>query len=470
MRQRRLDRPVRCRAPHTTLPAHAGRNGHGACPGGVTLIEALVSLVVMSLGILALMGLQTNLRYNADVARQRAEASRIASQELEKAREFLSISGNDSWDSLATRTVTDYRLPGDHQNTTYTLVRTVTAAANGTDRKLINVQVSWLDRTATPAAEEEDATPNQRVQLQALVAGVDPLLSGQLAVSQVSPPSSQRNARNAAIPATAKDLGDGRSAFKPFNQGTNVWVFNNSNGTVSALCSNVTADQAAIDSTVLTNCQSISGRLVSGTVHFTNADSPATSQAAAPAGPGFRLLSSTQPLTVDSTTAVNFATSHPQPVCVSDTLLTHQQATDLVLGAGISYKPVKYFCLVVLADGNAGWGGRFDVVPGRYTGDTADDWATSGTGSNVYKVCRYTRHAETNPDFVANIDHPRTYCRTRFVANSTGCTSKVTQSLTEQNYLLVKSTASCPADTRGIDVSTGVLATYNTRQHQPAPE
>jgi Tfp pilus assembly protein PilV len=468
VRHVQLGGPLRLRDPHAIKLAYVSRNCGSTCPGGVTLIEALVSLVVMSLGILALMGLQTNLRYNADVARQRAEASRIASQELEKAREFLSIEGNNnSWDSLTTRTVTDYRLPGDHQNTTYTLVRTVSAAADGSDRKLINVKVSWLDRTAAAATETEESTPNQRVELQALVAGVDPLLGGQLAVRQVSPPSSQRNARHAAIPVTAKDLGDGRSAFKPFNQGTNVWVFNNSNATVSALCSNVTVDQSAIESTVLSNCQSISGRLVSGSVHFTNAETPSTSHAAAPAGPGFRLLSATQPLTVDSTTAINFATNHQQPICVSDTLVTHQEATELAITQNTSYKPVKYFCLVVLADGSAGWGGRFELAPGRYTGDTVDDWSTSGSGNNVYKVCRY---AASNPDYVANVDHPQTYCRTSYVANSTSCTSKVTQSLTEQNYLLVKSTATCPADTRSIDVSTGVLATYNTRQHQPAPE
>ncbi|MEY4428153.1 MAG: hypothetical protein RLZZ182_842 [Pseudomonadota bacterium] len=425
---------------------------------GVTLIEALICLVVMSLGILALMGLQTNLRYNADVARQRAEASRIASQELEKARAFASISGTNSWDAISTRTVSSYELPDNRQNTTYTLVRTVTTPSDGTPRKVITVTVSWADRTAAAPTAGQAQAQNQSIQLQALVAGIDPALSGQLAVSQISPPSSQRSGRHTAIPSEAKDLGDGRSAFKPFNQGTSVWVFNNTTGTVSSLCSGITTDQAAITTSTVENCQSISGRLVSGSVHFTNVAEPGLSEASDPGqlSRGVRILSADSPLRIASDSGINVSGN---PQCVSNSP-TSRAGVPVAVRLNDAYLPVQYFCLVVLTDGSSGWGGKLDLVPGNYTGETAEDWTNSGTGSNAYKVCRYTRYTATNPDFVANIDHPLTYCRTSYAANSTSCTNKVTQSLTEQNYLLVKASSTCP---------TGD-SIYNTRQHQPAPQ
>ena len=43
---------------------------------GISLVEALVAMLVMSFGMLAIVGLQATLRLNADVAKQRAEAVR----------------------------------------------------------------------------------------------------------------------------------------------------------------------------------------------------------------------------------------------------------------------------------------------------------------------------------------------------------------------------------------------------------
>ena len=62
---------------------------HGA--RGVSLIEALVALGVMAFGMMALLGLQSTLRGNADVARQRAEAVRIAQESIEDWRAFGAI-------------------------------------------------------------------------------------------------------------------------------------------------------------------------------------------------------------------------------------------------------------------------------------------------------------------------------------------------------------------------------------------
>ncbi len=55
---------------------------------GVSLIEALVALVVMTFGTLAVLGVQSTLRMNGDTARQRAEAVRIAQETIERRRSF----------------------------------------------------------------------------------------------------------------------------------------------------------------------------------------------------------------------------------------------------------------------------------------------------------------------------------------------------------------------------------------------
>ena len=58
---------------------------------GVSLVEALVALAVMSIGMLALVGVQSTMRLNSDLAKQRTEATRIASEEIERMRSFISL-------------------------------------------------------------------------------------------------------------------------------------------------------------------------------------------------------------------------------------------------------------------------------------------------------------------------------------------------------------------------------------------
>lgn len=71
---------------------------------GVTLIEALVAMAVMAFGMLALVGVQSTLRVNADLAKQRAEATRLAEAQLEAARSFVAVGtgalGDTEYDNL----------------------------------------------------------------------------------------------------------------------------------------------------------------------------------------------------------------------------------------------------------------------------------------------------------------------------------------------------------------------------------
>ena len=55
---------------------------------GISLIEAMVALAVMAFGTLGVLGVQTTLRLNADIAKQRNEAVRIGQETIEAARSF----------------------------------------------------------------------------------------------------------------------------------------------------------------------------------------------------------------------------------------------------------------------------------------------------------------------------------------------------------------------------------------------
>ena len=64
------------------IPAAAGAR-HGR---GLSLIEAMVAFAVMGFGMLGVLGIQATLRNNADQAKQRTEAVRIAQEALESWR------------------------------------------------------------------------------------------------------------------------------------------------------------------------------------------------------------------------------------------------------------------------------------------------------------------------------------------------------------------------------------------------
>ena len=58
---------------------------------GFTLVEALIALLVLAFGMLAVAGLQTTLAHNADVARQRTEATRLAQARVEALRAYQQV-------------------------------------------------------------------------------------------------------------------------------------------------------------------------------------------------------------------------------------------------------------------------------------------------------------------------------------------------------------------------------------------
>jgi K+-sensing histidine kinase KdpD len=119
---------------------------------GASLVEALVALLVMAFGMMGVAGIQGRLRYSGDAAKQRAEATRIATAEMERLRGFASLAavaddGVLQFDEIVSE-VTQLAAP----STEYRIDRAVNALSDGSLD--INLNISWLDRT-----KDDEDTP-----------------------------------------------------------------------------------------------------------------------------------------------------------------------------------------------------------------------------------------------------------------------------------------------------------------------
>ena len=127
---------------------------------GTSLLEALIAFLVLSLGMVAIARVQGHLRLDADVARQRTEAVRLAQQDMETLRSEPVFSTIAS----ASRSV--------NAGTAYAIERRV-AATGMPHAKAASITVRWADRSGAA----------QQVALHSVIAGTDPRLSGALALA-----------------------------------------------------------------------------------------------------------------------------------------------------------------------------------------------------------------------------------------------------------------------------------------------
>jgi type II secretory pathway pseudopilin PulG len=387
---------------------------------GTSLIEALVAVMVMGFGMMAVTGIQGRLRYSGDAAKVRAEATRVAQAEMERLRGYAALSRSDElpaealvFDEIANEARTINSASADFQ-----LSREVTPLADGGVE--VRLAISWEDRTS----EAGELSLEWRTAL----AAVDPKLS----LAAFVPPDkgiaqSRPLDRHPAIPARAKPLGE-RSVIKPSQAGTKALVFNNTNGMVTGLC-DVTAGLATQDigeADIAACSENIVGGayLLSGHVRFSLGVTPD------PLAPNDPVL----PIGV----AVDLSSSvHPgPPLCYTDSagnLLAGINATD-------------YYCLIpprapTLADPDLYWSGRSRL--------TELDVSSDG-----YRVCRYSDDYNGNGQ-IDNAEHRDGYL-------------KQAQSLAQQNFLVVRHGSSCPAGQR-IDIAAQVFSNTVTAQHQPPP-
>ena len=475
---------------------------------GVSLIEALVAMAVMAFGMLAIVGVQQTLRFNADLSKQRNEATRLAEQEIESIR-AVANSGDAKFDDIAEANNSESTYSGD--NTKFTLLKTVKKSA---DKRSLTayIMVTWTDRTGEA----------RQVTMHDMVTRVDPLLAGLVRAARPLTSVGRNKSRHPTIPGRAHDLNDGTSIFKPVEANSTVaWVFNNTTGAITHTCVvDANSTSASLDS--IAGCTPIVAQLLAGEIRYnlrgaTKVLDTTTESAMKPVAFGkvaWVIRHSTKsvirvcPVPDTTPTASLTSTMMSDPACIPvspevaiapfDTADSPLDASDsedpqwLAIPASVdqdtsvafSWKSIKcysnaqtastaptiattvqksieYFCIVETVTPTSGWSGRTKVVPVAFS-DGGATWSL-GTTAGRYRVCRYTT---ANSGYTSNVDHPDVYGSD---AASCGVTcAKVTGNLINQNFLVIHGEKSCPTDVAP-NPAGGDLINSNTLQHQPAP-
>ena len=425
---------------------------------GVTLIEALVALLVMSFGMLALVGLMSNLRFGADLAKQRSEAMRIARAQIAISRDYAELTRTATtpatsrvYSEIASSAQAVAVTPPD-SNTTYNVSQTVSALPAGVDGLLLRVSVTWTDR----------ASVLQTVNLDTVIARVDPVFSAALGFAPQGGGLTPATGRNPVIPPTAKQLDKTNSAFRPSSLGSTVWVFNNITGAIVGKCSIPAGTPvSALTAADVASCNNnTNGLLLSGTVRFSNTDpaNPTVPEATAiPLGIRFDSGSFVTPRLDVNGTPIRNAQGVIQTDSVSATPPTltggnepnYECFTDAPSSAPSIQPFANYYCIVYQSTPGVEWSGKV-VLTGFSTGTNATD----------YRVCRYSADYNGSGDMYTadqrlldNTEHPAVYGR-------------VKTSLAGQNFLVVKGNVSCPT-AAAVNPANGVFADYSTIQLQP---
>jgi hypothetical protein len=347
--------------------------------------------------------LQSHLRLDADIARQRSEAVRLAQQDIETLRSFAALAASANRRSYAG--ITSDMEPIDLTNTHYVLTRRIAESAA---HKTVSVAVAWTDRSGKP----------QSVALESMIAGSDPLHAASLGVVQRAHAVKAVLGRSPNVPLAAKDLGDGRSVLKPVATGTVAFVFDNLTGRIIGRCSAVspttTRNLTAAD---ITGCDTVDALLLSGVVRFSAASPPDAA------------VANDVPLALSMAVALTGGTYPTPPQCGAEAQ---------TLASGERF--VAYHCMITPLAGR--WSGRSSVVP--------QGWALGSTASQ-FKVCRYSADQDGSGSVDINAEHPRDY-------------TEVQSALTQQNFLVVRGDQSCPLAS---SIGGAVFSNLSTAQHQP---
>lgn len=401
-------------------------NRRRSSASGMALIEALVALAVMAFGLLGVVGMQATLRFNADVSRQRAEAVRMAQEQMETLRSFGVLSGATSpqRDYAGIAGATDSPTPPTgFANATFT--RTWTVLDPGADdlkMKSVQVEVKWRDRRTASTSADADL---ERVVLTSTIAQVAPELSAALGLPGDQSAAQRPRGRHASVPPGAVDQGNGTSTFAPPGAPTGTsWTFVNATGQITSLCFPAGT------------CTAVQGWLLSGNINFATGNMPTALEAESPTD----VVPAGYDIGVEVTiTAPNPAPPTP-PVCYALPSLVSPV--------------VVYYCFVPTNVTPATWSGQSLLTIGETSsGNNRISSNLSADSANRFKVCRYTTQASNT--FTGNNQlHPFNY------ANVDG-------PLTNQNFLVISSgnnsvPYSCPGE--GPDP----LIDSATFRHQPA--
>ena len=398
---------------------------------GVSLVEALVSLAVMSFGMLGVVGVQATLRYNAEVSKQRSEAVRIGQQEMESLRSFVqqgidATGARRAYSDMQSGTSTTALPVATGSNTAFTIERTVNdATAFGF--KSARVRVLWTDRSG----REESISLNSNI------AAMGPDSTADLLRREtVSQPASPVLNRHVSIPLEAQILQSDRtqSIFRPpvdgTNTGTVVWVFNNLTGMIVGQCDiRATASMADLVYWDLTWCsRNANMHLLAGAVRFSiGANAPTSADAESPASPVRNLN-----VRLDLAGGRSYQ-------CFDDAPTLSTEAAGRTA--------VNYYC-AISASANRLWQGTAMLLPLPFSDQPNVPWHVQDNGLPTgtvidHLLCRYTP-AASESQWVANEQHPRVYGYLDAARQQVQTTPM--GNLREQNFLVIRSAHRCPTD------------------------
>ncbi len=381
---------------------------------GTSLIEALVALLIVSFGMLAMVEVEGKLRRSADIAKQRGEAMHLAQQEMEQLRAYSvltlganPLAGTWSYAEIQDPQAINFDAGDPDSNATFSLIRQVTDWSEP-QQKAVRIEVHWHDRSGA----------EQFVVIDSLIARADPGLSGSLGIAPSSTALQGPAGRHPAIPFNAKDLGDRSSVFKPKATAMVAWIFNNLTGNITGTCP-VRKDMttAALTAADLANCRNnTSAYMLSGFVRFPGQIAPDKLRG------GSRVL----PLEMALMMTDNGHQTLPSAECFDDSAETAQ-----------GY--VSYYCSVYPNNGEPQiWSGQLAVNGIALSGS---DW----------KICRYSADQDGDRQ-ISNAEHPLVY-------------SQVTGSLANQNFLVIPAVENCPTG-QAINPQAGNFSNITTVLHQ----
>ena len=339
---------------------------------GFSLIEAVITMLLVAIGLLAMGSTFMKLSRSEDVARQRSEATRLVVDQVEAMRAYTQIAAGSagvagvagvvSWAGLAS---------GEDQvesNAAFTRRWTLSGTAADTMRTL-RVEVTWTDRSNEP----------QTISMSTVIARTDPTDVGVLGFPLPANTTLKRpKNRNLNIPVPAADLGNGESAFRLPNTNFAV-VFSNESGYVVKQCS-LASTVTTITLADLRDCSAATAYILAGYVSLS----------------GLTSFPSGLAINTGGLTGLSGAT------CSVSNAIDQTSGNSI---AGYKY----YLCVVSMPASGASWSGGIRLAaPGL------------NSGSNL-RVCRYQYPVAAG--ISANQRNVQPYDR-------------VAESLDSQNYLI----------------------------------
>jgi Tfp pilus assembly protein PilV len=402
---------------------------------GVSLLEVLFSLLVLSLGVVGMGKLHRQLQAHADTARQRSEAVRLAHDEIEGHRTFGSTPR-----SSGSRTVTD--IAGQRFNTVFHLNREIDEA--NALLPSTTVSITWEGREGT----------TQQAVLVSAVSTQDPVLSGALTLVPSLRGALAGSAVANALPPSATPIDERRSAFKPTASATIAFVVDDVSAQVVEQCTGVPAEVASEDLRAehLKQCVDFKALLLSGTVRFSNAEPPDPVAAndtplelALSVGLPGMLASASPWCNAEAQKTVTYRDAsgvHREAVALDATPASRGLASWQDSGERF----VTYRCVVVAAGDPPRWSGQSVLVPVGWT---------IGAAPTQRRVCRYVNDIDGSGAIDRNDEHPSVY-------------RGVDGPLQQQNFLVIRGDLACPAEAAAtIDPKAAATAVVATAAHQP---